>query len=146
MRRSRRGASAIEFALLLVPITLILGGIIEFGWLFLQSNTLLMAARTGARSGAAMSETGTTTPGTAADDAARATLTMLNMDPAAVTINACVTSITVGTVTQRAVVVTISRPYNPLTGLLGGRLVGVDLTESAVMLLEQEGPLGSDNC
>lgn len=146
MRRNRRGASAIEFALLLVPITLILGGIIEFGWLFLQSNTLLMAARTAARAGAAMSETGSTTPGTAADATANATLIMLNMDPSVVTIESCVTSITVGTVTQRAVVVTLSRPYNPLTGLLGDRLVGVSLQEQAVMLLEQEGLLGSDNC
>ena len=146
MRRQRQGASAIEFALLLIPITLILGGIIEFGWLFLQSNSLLMAARAGARTGAGIAETASPTPGDAAEDVVRANLTTLGIDPNTVTINACVMSISAGGLNERALVVTVSQPYSPLTGLLGGRLSSLTLNEQSIMMMEQVGPLGTDNC
>jgi Flp pilus assembly protein TadG len=146
MRHRRRGASAIEFALLLIPMTLILGGIIEFGWLFLQSNTLLMAARAGARAGAAVAETASPTPGDTAEDVARANLTVLGIDPGGVTINACVMSISAGGLNERALVVTLTQPYSPLTGLLGERVANLTLTEQSIMLIEQVGALGTDNC
>jgi Flp pilus assembly protein TadG len=146
MRRNRRGASAIEFALLLIPITLILGGIIEFGWLFLQSNTLLMAARAGARAGAAVAESASPGPGDVAEDVARDNLTALGIDPNTVTITGCVTSLSAGGLNERAVKVTLSQPYSPLTGLLGARMANLTLNEQSIMVIEQVGPVGTDSC
>lgn len=146
MRSHRRGASAIEFALLLIPITLILGGIIEFGWLFLQSNTLLMAARAGARAGAAVSESATPGPGDTAEDVVRSNLDALGVDSTQVTITTCVTSVSAGGLNERAVKVVVSQPYSPLTGLLGDRLASLTLSEQSIMLIEQSGPVGTDNC
>lgn len=53
-RRPRRargdgGAALVEFALLAVPLFLILFGIIEFGWTFLQNLDVRHGAREGAR-------------------------------------------------------------------------------------------------
>lgn len=44
-----RGASAVEFALVLIPLLMILLGIIEFGYVFNQQLTVTNAAREGAR-------------------------------------------------------------------------------------------------
>ena len=44
-----RGASAVEFAIVLPVLISILVGIIEFGWLFNQQISLTQAAREGAR-------------------------------------------------------------------------------------------------
>ena len=47
--RGERGAAAVEFALVLLPLCLILLGIIEFGWIFNQQISLSNAAREAAR-------------------------------------------------------------------------------------------------
>ena len=44
-----RGAAAVEFALVLLPLLLLLLGIIEFGWIFNQQVSLSNAARETAR-------------------------------------------------------------------------------------------------
>ena len=48
-RRGDRGASAVEFALVLPILILLVMGILEFGWLFNGWITLTGAAREGAR-------------------------------------------------------------------------------------------------
>jgi Flp pilus assembly protein TadG len=52
-RRSRlgddRGAVAVEFALVLIPLMLIISGIIDFGRVYNAQETLTQAARVGAR-------------------------------------------------------------------------------------------------
>jgi len=63
MRRTsaERGASAVEFAILLPLVLLIIGGIVDFGRFFFAKIELTNAAREGAR--AAVVTTGTPTPG-----------------------------------------------------------------------------------
>jgi Flp pilus assembly pilin Flp len=56
-RRGERGAAAVEFALVVVPLLLILGGIVNFGMAFSQKLALDNAVRQAAR--AAVVETGT---------------------------------------------------------------------------------------
>ncbi|GAA6527561.1 TadE/TadG family type IV pilus assembly protein [Intrasporangium sp. DVR] len=63
MRRriAERGAAAVEFAILLPVVLLIIGGIVDFGRFFFAKIELTNAAREGAR--AAVVTTGTPTPG-----------------------------------------------------------------------------------
>ncbi|WP_394555065.1 TadE/TadG family type IV pilus assembly protein [Agromyces sp. MMS24-JH15] len=48
-RRDERGAAAVEFALVVVPLLTLLFGIIDFGWIFNQQVSLSNAAREAAR-------------------------------------------------------------------------------------------------
>jgi len=48
-REPRKGAAIVEFAILLLLLLLILAGVVEFGFLWLQSHYLTNAAREGAR-------------------------------------------------------------------------------------------------
>ncbi|MFC1513369.1 TadE/TadG family type IV pilus assembly protein [Thermodesulfobacteriota bacterium] len=66
--KNRRGAAVVEFAFLLIIILLILAGVIEFGFLWLQSHYINNAAREGARV-AAKTESPQTTPPGAGNDA-----------------------------------------------------------------------------
>lgn len=51
-RPRRRGNNAIEFALILPVLMMILTGIADYGWYFSQNQGVVMAAREGARAGA----------------------------------------------------------------------------------------------
>jgi Flp pilus assembly protein TadG len=57
-RRDERGAAALEFALVVIPLLLILGGIVNFGVAFSQKLALDNAVRQAAR--AAVVDTGST--------------------------------------------------------------------------------------
>uniref|UniRef100_UPI00286E110B TadE/TadG family type IV pilus assembly protein n=1 Tax=Nocardioides sp. TaxID=35761 RepID=UPI00286E110B len=56
-RRNERGTAALEFALVVIPLLLILGGIVNFGMAFSQKLALDNAVRQAAR--AAVVDTGT---------------------------------------------------------------------------------------
>lgn len=49
LKRNDKGQSLVEFALVLLPLMLIIMGIMEFGWLFNGKITLTSSAREGAR-------------------------------------------------------------------------------------------------
>lgn len=49
--RRRRGAAALEFALLLPPFLALLFGVIDFGWYFFQRSSLDSAVTLGCRAG-----------------------------------------------------------------------------------------------
>jgi Flp pilus assembly protein TadG len=48
-RRDESGAAAVEFALISLPLVLLVFGIIQFGWFFFQSNAASSSAREVAR-------------------------------------------------------------------------------------------------
>lgn len=48
-RRKERGAAAVEFGLVLIPLMTILLGLIQYGWYFYVSQSASAAAREGAR-------------------------------------------------------------------------------------------------
>jgi len=50
-RRTDRGASAVEFALVVIPLLMIVAGIVNFGLVFAQQLALDNAVRAGARAG-----------------------------------------------------------------------------------------------
>ena len=66
--RGQEGAAAVEFALLLPILMLLLAGFFDFGWLFYWQHTVTNASRTGARYGVqAHYAAGTSTPRTDAE-------------------------------------------------------------------------------
>ncbi len=119
--RSEHGAAAVEFALLLPVLLVLILGIVEFGRAFQVQATLAAAAREGVRVMALENDAA------AAREAVRSASTTLN--PAvtdgdiAVTPESCATTAGDATVT-----ITYSQPF--LTGLFGD---GIDLTAKGVM-------------
>ena len=49
--RTERGASAVEFALVVIPLLMVVAGIVNFGFVFAQQLSLDNAVRAGARAG-----------------------------------------------------------------------------------------------
>ena len=58
-KSNERGASAVEFALLLLPLVLIIFGIIEFGFILYNQQVITNASREGARAGIVYDSTST---------------------------------------------------------------------------------------
>jgi Flp pilus assembly protein TadG len=49
IKKSEKGQAMVEFALVLIPLLIIIGGIIDFGWIFYHKVMINNAAREGAR-------------------------------------------------------------------------------------------------
>jgi Flp pilus assembly protein TadG len=71
LRTSQKGAAVVEFALLSLLLLVFVFGIIEFGFLWLQSHYVANAAREGARVAAKIKGTDAAARQTAAENAAR---------------------------------------------------------------------------
>ena len=114
--RSDRGASAVEFAIIAIPLILLLAGIIDFGFAFSRQLALSSAAREGVRVMAVQ------------NDAAAARSATLAAAPDAVV----VISPADCTAGQTATV-TASYPLESLTGVFDPLLSGKTLTGEGVM-------------
>lgn len=66
--RTERGASAVEFALVVIPLLMIIAGIVNFGLVFAQQLALDNSVRAGARAGVVDRGTSAPTPITVATD------------------------------------------------------------------------------
>jgi Flp pilus assembly protein TadG len=124
-RGDTRGAAAIEFALVLPIVLLLVCGIVDFGRMLNIQITLSAAAREGAR-WAALKQP---------DPAGRVALAAPGLAPV-VTVSGCPANPPVGT--NATVVATTSysllTPLNALSGLFGGGVPGtVTLTGQGVM-------------
>jgi Flp pilus assembly protein TadG len=121
--RTERGAAAVEFALVLPILLVLIFGIVEFGRAFQVRATLEAAAREGARVMAVQNDPA------AARTAVQSASTSLNpsvtADQIAITPDSCDTA-TAGT----NAVVTISYTEPFLTGFFGD---GIDLSVNGVM-------------
>jgi len=121
--RSDTGAAAVEFAIVIVPLLLILMGIIDFGRVYNQQLSVSAAAREGVRvmavennSAAARTATRAAAPGLspALSDS------QIAISPASCSVGATVT-------------VTVTYPVTSLTGMFSGLLNGKTITERGVM-------------
>jgi Flp pilus assembly protein TadG len=117
-RRRHRGAAAVEFALVLPFLVMILFGIMEFGYAFFIQSSVASAARVGVRNYAINWKT-TTAQDTAARNTAIAVATSAVPVPGDV-VGAAFTSpcVTPGSQTT----LTLTYRYHSLTGLLDGVL------------------------
>ena len=66
--RTERGASAVEFALVVIPLLMIIAGIVNFGFVVAQQLALDNSVRAGARAGVVDRGTSAPTPVTVATD------------------------------------------------------------------------------
>lgn len=125
---NERGASAVEFALLLPLLMLILFGIIEFGLALYQQAVLTNASREGARSGIVQC-----TANCPSMSAAVSTyLTNAGINPAQVTQNyACPVGVAIPGGVPVCVTLTLPYTYTVLSGLAS--LAPVTLRASSVM-------------
>ena len=135
--RSESGASAVEFALLLPVLMLILFGIIEFGLALYQQAILTNASREGARLAIVQSVPPITTA--AVDTRIDSYLLSAGITPASVT---HIISPIVG-VTGTPVTVTLTRPYTfvslpGLTSLLSGTSLSSTITLTATTVMSHE--------
>lgn len=73
-RRASRGLAAVEAAILLPLILLLVMAVFEYGWMFIKSQQIASAAREGARVGATQNATAQN-----AHDAVKYMLTQMNM-------------------------------------------------------------------
>jgi len=117
--RSDRGATAVEFALVLVPLILLLAGVIDFGHAYFQQLALSSAARDVARAAAVHNTAGITSSEAALQTA---------VPGAVVTITP-----TASCTTGQTVTVTASYPLDSLTGLFDPLFSGKTLTGEGVM-------------
>lgn len=106
--RSESGASAVEFALLLPVLMIILFGVIEFGIALYRQSVLTNASREGARLGIVQSVPAITSG--AINTAITNYLTPAGINPADVTRN-----IVAGGATGTPVIVTLTLPYTFVT-------------------------------
>ena len=132
LRRWRdRGAAAVEFALVMPLLVMILFGIVEFGWMFFVQAQVAAAARVGVRSYAINWNTVAAQNNTAAQNEAAAQNTAKAIAMSEVPVPGDVFSkvITSPCVTGGSqTTLTLTYKYHSLTGLLDGILASSNIT------------------
>jgi len=144
-RRRERGASLVEFALVVPLLLLIVFGIMEAGWLFAQQVEVRNAAREGARI-AAVSAPDITADGsfTLADVIAR-TCDTLDLSSGSVEITTTATGSDVGDTGT----IQVTSTYDSLTGFLDPVFGGTTIDTDVEFRLEQPrdwSPGGPESC
>lgn len=127
-RRSERGAAAVEFALVVPLLLLLMLGIVEFGRAFFIQSTLSGAAREGVRIMAL-----STNPASAQADAKAATIAAapgLGLTSGQITVTPSPSCPTTGTAEIKATV-TVTYQFAFMTDLVGG--APINLTGKGVM-------------
>lgn len=125
-----RGAAAVEFALLLPVLLLLVFGIIDFGRALNAQVTLTQAAREGARM-AALGE-----PNVVSGTQAAAT----GLSPVTVTVTSCPAGAGVGVnaVVKASYTFSFITPINAIAGMLGGSGPGATIVLSATGVMPCE--------
>lgn len=112
-RRARRGAQAIEFALLLPVLMGVTSAIVDYGWYYSQELAAIAAVREGARAGAT-NDPEVTTYCYAAETRVRSSLTAAGLDGTGAT----VTTKTSGTSPDQVITVSATVRFTRLMGLI----------------------------
>lgn len=132
MSRRERGAAAVEFAIVLPVLFLVIAGIVDFGRAFFTQIQLANAAREGARAAVVLPLGSTPAPTT--EVAARVSAALPGVSDAAVTPSYCPS---LANPTAKATVV-VSRPFSwivlrPAMQIIGGNLADPNMSATGVM-------------
>ena len=125
--RSETGAAAVEFAIVLIPLLLLLMAIVEFGRAYDQQITLSAAAMEGARVMAVQNDP--VAAKAKARDAAPALSPALTDSQIAISGTGCPAGYPVG----QTVTVTVTYPLTSITGMFDSLFSGGHLTGKGVM-------------
>lgn len=133
----RRGANAVEFALLLPVFVILLGGTMELSWLFFQQGAVRTAVTRGCRV-AAMQDPGWRELDMATVTTAAQTQVLDRYKSAAGPCTDCSAwASAVGTIPTRSIRCSLRVPYTGLTQLLGRSMDGT-ITDSVTVRLEYQ--------
>lgn len=131
----QRGSAAVEFAVVLLPLMLVLLGIMEYGWIFLQEFNVADAVREGVRLGVTIAPTAAPDPPTTAINRAKAVLKTLNVN----TTGATITADYDGSAAPDLVLkVAVSIPYKPIIGFLPKAAMPANIVYRMTMMMEQQ--------
>lgn len=117
LRVARRGATALEFALLLPVFTAILFAVMEYGWIFYQQSNVVAATRDALRVAVTIPKSESPAPDAAADEQVRAKLTQFGytsdqLDAATITVTYN------GATPSETLTLEVTMPYEPIIGLV----------------------------
>ncbi|HVI97025.1 MAG TPA: TadE/TadG family type IV pilus assembly protein, partial [Anaeromyxobacter sp.] len=113
-RRHERGAAAVEFALVLPLLLVLLLGAIDWGYFFFLQEVVVNAAREGARAGSVIGDA--TASDAAAQTRATGYLTSAGLGALGCTVDVPASGVTL---TPEAVQVSVSCPAGSVTGFTG---------------------------
>ncbi len=114
MRRSRQGATSVEFALIAIAFFAMLFAIMDWGWYFFQRSQFMDAVLDGTRRAVTRSQSDAfLDPANAAVQYTEENLTAYGIDPALTTISASYE----GSSPSEVLVVSARMPFTPLLGL-----------------------------
>lgn len=132
IKRNEKGASAVEFAIILPVLMTIIWGIIEYGWI--MTNWIIIANATSEGARAAITENGDPDSGTVAESAATEALwsNMTDDDPAG-ELTITTTELAADADLPKRYRVQISWAYQALVGYLPDIMVPNNLTAECIM-------------
>jgi Flp pilus assembly protein TadG len=135
-----RGAVLVEFALVAPVLFLIVFGIIEFGWLFLQNIDVRHGAREGARLAAVNFKTTSSPTSAEQQDQIIAEMCSRMDADASVSVNLFrpVNDAAGGNVVGQEFEVRVHQDYDSLTGLLSAFVDDITLSSTVSMRIEQD--------
>jgi Flp pilus assembly protein TadG len=132
LRRGERGAAAVEFAMVLAPLMLLLMGTVDWGYYFFVRGVVTNAAREGARAGAIVPNATTSQSVANAQAITVATAYLANVGMTAANVTNCPDPAPGG---SASVCVAIDYPVGSVTGFLAGMMPGT-ASVKAIMRLE----------
>ena len=128
-RDRRRGAAAVEFALVLPLFAAMLFGVIEYGWFFYQNFNVASSVRDGLRVGVTVAQAASPDPKATSVKKTQDLLTGVGINPASVTINAIYN----GSTPSKTLTLSATMPYKPIIGFVPAP---ANIGYSMTMLLE----------
>lgn len=115
-QRKRRGAAAIEFALLLPVFIAILFGIIEWSWFFFQQGNVIASVRDALRYAVTLPQTASPAPDQEAETRCATNLRGVGFSTSQVT-DANITAVYTGSTPEETLTLRAEVPYRPIIGM-----------------------------
>jgi Flp pilus assembly protein TadG len=133
-----RGATLVEFSLIIIPLAILIFGAIEFGWAYNQQQDVRFGAREGARMAAVSNINGTNTS-PSAEDIVDAVCSRMDSSSSSMRVSLIASPLPSGSSTWNEVpaVIPVTKPLQQITHFFGWIFDGKTITSSITFRLEQ---------